>query len=160
MSRRREYYHAEKRSIRPREDAGCYVGLRRPRRGTAVRHLQRMSDAHERNRWPGVDDLYAPARGLRVVRRFMYEKSPDRAIISMTIDDCDHFSEEQKKQIIASYQPFELEAKVAAFPRWEAGAYSRLPPRALAATTARYRTTGLVLVEWISAGRITSQLAS
>ena len=105
---------------------------------------------------------FTPLQGVsEVVRRFMYEKSPDRAIISMTIDDCDHFSEEQKKQIIASYQPFELEAdKSAAFPRWEAGAYSRLPPRALAATTARYRTTGLVLVEWISAGRITSQLAS
>ena len=56
---------------------------------------------------------FTPLLGVsEVVRRFMYEQSPDRALIGMTVDDCDHYDEAMKQQIISSYQPHELEARV------------------------------------------------
>lgn len=61
---------------------------------------------------------FTPLLGVsEVVRRFMYdEKSPDRALIGMTIDDCDHYDEAMKAQIISSYQPHELEARTKGVP--------------------------------------------
>jgi phage terminase large subunit-like protein len=55
-----------------------------------------------------------------VVRRFLHEKSPDRFVQMMTIEDVGHFSEEEKKRIIASYPKHELEAQ-----RGGAGAAAR-----------------------------------
>ena len=51
-----------------------------------------------------------------VVRRFLIEKSPDRNITSMTIDDVQHYSDEEKKKIIASYPAHELEARTKGIP--------------------------------------------
>ena len=68
---------------------------------------------------------FTPLLGVsEVVRRFMYDKSPDRTVVTMTIDDVDHYNEEQKKQIIASYPPHEGRA-LRAFRRSAAVAYSR-----------------------------------
>jgi hypothetical protein len=39
-----------------------------------------------------------------------------RACVTMTIDDALHFTEEQRKQIVASYQPYEREARVKGVP--------------------------------------------
>src|SRR5215471_15757689 len=39
-------------------------------------------------------------------------KHPDRAVIIASIDDAEHFTPEQKDQIIASYPAFEREARV------------------------------------------------
>jgi hypothetical protein len=39
-------------------------------------------------------------------------KHPDRAVIIASIDDAEHFTKEQKDQIIASYPAFEREARV------------------------------------------------
>jgi hypothetical protein len=46
-----------------------------------------------------------------VVRRFLQQKSDDRFVIQMQIDDVGHFSAEEKARIIASYPPHELEAR-------------------------------------------------
>ena len=46
----------------------------------------------------------------------MYEKSPDRAMVTMTIDDVPLYSDEQKKRIIASYSPHEVEARTRGVP--------------------------------------------
>jgi len=43
-------------------------------------------------------------------------KHPDRAVIIASIDDAEHFSAEQKEQIIASYPKFEREARVRGIP--------------------------------------------
>jgi phage terminase large subunit-like protein len=44
---------------------------------------------------------FTPLLGVsEVVRRFLMEKSPDRNITSMTIDDVTHYSEEEKARII------------------------------------------------------------
>ena len=51
-----------------------------------------------------------------VVRRFLIEKSPDRHLTSMTIDDVDHYSEDEKKKIIASYPAHEMEARTKGIP--------------------------------------------
>ena len=45
------------------------------------------------------------------VRRFLHEKSPDRHVTFMTIDDVKHFSDEEKERIIASYPKHEVEAR-------------------------------------------------
>jgi hypothetical protein len=51
-----------------------------------------------------------------VVRRFLHEKSPDRHVTMMTIDDVNHFSAEEKQRIIASYPKHELEARTKGIP--------------------------------------------
>jgi phage terminase large subunit-like protein len=59
-----------------------------------------------------VWSTFTPLQGVsEIVRRFMYDKSRDRALITMTIDDCDLYTEEQKKQISDSYLPHEREAR-------------------------------------------------
>jgi phage terminase large subunit-like protein len=60
---------------------------------------------------------FTPLQGVsEVVRRFLHERSPDRTVTSMTIDDVDHYSEEEKKRIIASYPEHEKEARVKGIP--------------------------------------------
>jgi len=44
---------------------------------------------------------FTPLKGMsEVVRRFLIEKSPDRSVTSMTLDDVDHYSEEEKKNLL------------------------------------------------------------
>jgi phage terminase large subunit-like protein len=80
---------------------------------------------------------FTPLLGVsEVVRRFMYDKSPDRTVVTMTIDDVDHYSEEQKKQIIASYPPHEVEARTKGVPTLGSG---RIFPVAEASITCDHR---------------------
>jgi phage terminase large subunit-like protein len=51
-----------------------------------------------------------------VVKRFLHEKSPDRHVTFITIDEVDHFSAEEKQRIIASYPKHELEARTKGIP--------------------------------------------
>lgn len=65
---------------------------------------------------------FTPLLGMSsVVRRFLNEDSPDRAVINMTIDDVGHYSEEQKKRIIASYPAHEREARLRGIPMLGSG---------------------------------------
>ena len=58
-----------------------------------------------------------PLMGVsEVVRRFLHEKSDDRKVITMTIDDVEHYSPDEKKKIIASYPKHELEARIKGIP--------------------------------------------
>ena len=60
---------------------------------------------------------FTPLLGVsEVVRRFLMEKSPDRHVTSMTIDDVKHYSDEEKARIIASYPAHELEARTKGIP--------------------------------------------
>jgi phage terminase large subunit-like protein len=60
---------------------------------------------------------FTPLQGVsEVVRRFLHEKSPDRIVVSMTIDHVLHYSDEEKKRIIASYPEHEKEARVKGIP--------------------------------------------
>jgi phage terminase large subunit-like protein len=60
---------------------------------------------------------FTPLLGVSgVVSRFLHEKSPDRNITSMTIEDVEHFSPDERKRIIASYPRHEVEARTLGLP--------------------------------------------
>jgi phage terminase large subunit-like protein len=60
---------------------------------------------------------FTPLLGVStVVKRFLHEKSPDRHVTFMTIDDVTHYSDEEKQRIIASYPKHELEARTKGIP--------------------------------------------
>lgn len=60
---------------------------------------------------------FTPLLGMsEVVRRFLLEKSVDRHITTMTLEDAEHFTEEQRRQIIASYPAHERDARTKGVP--------------------------------------------
>jgi phage terminase large subunit-like protein len=60
---------------------------------------------------------FTPLLGVsEIVRRFLREKSPDRHVTMMTIDDVKHYSDQEKARIIASYPSHELEARTKGIP--------------------------------------------
>jgi phage terminase large subunit-like protein len=60
---------------------------------------------------------FTPLLGAsEVVRRFLIEKSPDRHITQMTINEAEHFSPEQRAQIEASYPVHERDARTKGIP--------------------------------------------
>ena len=60
---------------------------------------------------------FTPLQGVStVVKRFLHEKSDDRYKIVMTIDDVEHYSEDEKKKIISSYPAHEMEARTKGIP--------------------------------------------
>ena len=60
---------------------------------------------------------FTPLQGVStVVKRFLHEKSEDRHKTIMTIDDVQHYSDDEKKTIIASYPAHEAEARVKGIP--------------------------------------------
>jgi phage terminase large subunit-like protein len=60
---------------------------------------------------------FTPLRGVsEVVRRFLHEKSDDRSVHTMIIDEAEHIDAEKRAQIIASYPPHELEARTKGVP--------------------------------------------
>jgi hypothetical protein len=56
-----------------------------------------------------------------VVRRFLLEKSPDRHVTQMDIEEAAHFSPEERKRIIASYPAHEREARTRGIPTLGSG---------------------------------------
>ena len=60
---------------------------------------------------------FTPLQGVSsVVKRFLHEKSDDRHKVVMTIDDVEHYSDEEKAKIIESYPAHELEARTKGIP--------------------------------------------
>src|SRR5262249_1848637 len=73
------------------------------------------------NRGP-VMSTVTPLLGMsEVVRRFLLEVSPDRSVVTMTLDDVDHYSPEEKEKIAASYAPHEREARTKGVPTLGSG---------------------------------------
>jgi phage terminase large subunit-like protein len=76
---------------------------------------------------------FTPLLGMsEVVRRFLTERSPDRHITSMTIDDVVHYTEDERKKIIASYPPHELEARTKGIPVLGSGRIFPVPEDTIA----------------------------
>lgn len=66
------------------------------------------------------------------VMRFMGEdKVPNTHLTVMTIDDAEHYTEEQKKAIIASYPAHEREARISGIPMLGSGKIFPIPEEAL-----------------------------
>jgi phage terminase large subunit-like protein len=65
---------------------------------------------------------FTPLLGMsEVVRRFLLEPSPDRSVTTMTLDDVDHYSADEKAKIAASYAAHEREARTKGVPTLGSG---------------------------------------
>jgi phage terminase large subunit-like protein len=65
---------------------------------------------------------FTPLLGMsETVRRFLLEPSPDRSVTTMTLDDVDHYTAEEKAKIAASYAAHEREARVRGIPTLGSG---------------------------------------
>lgn len=65
---------------------------------------------------------FTPLKGMSsVVARYLLEPSPDRCVITMTIDDAWHYTAEERQKIIASYPPHEREARTKGIPSLGSG---------------------------------------
>lgn len=65
---------------------------------------------------------FTPLLGMsNVVKRYLLEKSADRDVTTMTIDDVEHYSAAQKASIIASYPEHEREARTKGVPALGSG---------------------------------------
>lgn len=63
-----------------------------------------------------------PLQGMSsVVRRFLLEKPPGTNVTSMTIDDAEHYSPEQRKAIVDAYPAHEREARTKGIPTLGSG---------------------------------------
>ena len=66
---------------------------------------------------------FTPLKGRsKVVLRFIDEASPDRAIITMSLDEAMHFTEEERKQRVAGYAIHERDARAKGLPILGSGA--------------------------------------
>lgn len=65
---------------------------------------------------------FTPLKGMSsVVARYILEHSEDRTVITMTIDDADHYTPEERRKIIASYPAHEREARTRGIPSLGSG---------------------------------------
>lgn len=65
---------------------------------------------------------FTPLKGRSaVVIRFLDEPSPDRGVITMTIDDAQHIAPEERARIIAGFLPHEREARARGVPMLGSG---------------------------------------
>lgn len=65
---------------------------------------------------------FTPLKGMSdVVRRFLVEKQAGTAVITMTIDDAEHYTPAQRAAIIASYPAHEREARAQGVPTMGSG---------------------------------------
>lgn len=71
---------------------------------------------------------FTPLLGMsEVVLRFLQEQSPDRAYVTMTIDDVGHISPEEKVKIVAGYKSYEREARAMGVPMLGSGRVFQTP---------------------------------
>lgn len=65
---------------------------------------------------------FTPLKGMSaVVARYILEESQDRTVVTMTIEDAEHFTPEERAKIIASYPAHEREARVRGIPTMGSG---------------------------------------
>ena len=65
---------------------------------------------------------FTPLLGMSdVVARFLMEENPDRIVTTMTIDDAEHYTAEERAKIIASYPAHEREARAKGIPTMGSG---------------------------------------
>ena len=75
---------------------------------------------------------FTPLLGMSdVVRRFLLEKSPDRHVTVMTIDEAEHFTPEQRQKIVASYPAHERDARTKGVPILGSGLIFPVPEESI-----------------------------
>ena len=75
---------------------------------------------------------FTPLLGMSdVVKRFLIDKSPGTHVTAMTIEDAEHYSDEQRAAIIASYPAHEREARARGIPTLGSGRIFPIPEELL-----------------------------
>jgi phage terminase large subunit-like protein len=65
---------------------------------------------------------FTPLLGMsEIVRRFLLEPSPRRAVIKMTLDDAAHYDDKQRAEIVAQYPEHMREIRAKGIPQFGAG---------------------------------------
>ncbi|MBX5143200.1 DNA packaging protein [Rhizobium lentis] len=78
---------------------------------------------------------FTPLKGMStVVARYILEKSPDREVVTMTIDDAEHYTPEERQKIIDSYPPHEREARTKGIPSLGSGRIFPVPEEDITVT--------------------------
>jgi phage terminase large subunit-like protein len=78
---------------------------------------------------------FTPLKGMStVVARYILEKSPDREVITMTIDDAEHYTPEERQKIIDSYPAHEREARTKGIPSLGSGRIFPVPEEDITVT--------------------------
>jgi phage terminase large subunit-like protein len=76
---------------------------------------------------------FTPLHGISdVVRRFLYETSPDRATVTMTIEDALHIPAQERQRIIDGYLPHERDARARGVPLLGSGRVFMAPETGIA----------------------------
>lgn len=76
---------------------------------------------------------FTPLLGMsEVVRRFLMEDSKDRSVTTMTIDDAEHYTPEERERIVASYPAHEREARAKGVPTLGSGRIFPVPEESIA----------------------------
>jgi phage terminase large subunit-like protein len=71
---------------------------------------------------------FTPLLGMSdVVKRFLLDRPPGTGVVTMTIDDAEHYTPEQRAAIIASYPPHEREARAKGIPTLGSGRIFPVP---------------------------------
>lgn len=69
-----------------------------------------------------VITTFTPLKGMSaVVKRFLMDKVPETGVVTMTIDDAEHYTPDQRARIIASYPAHEKEARANGVPTMGSG---------------------------------------
>jgi phage terminase large subunit-like protein len=65
---------------------------------------------------------FTPLKGMStVVKRYLLDKSPDRHVTTMTLDDAAHYSDEDKRRITAQYPEHERDTRTRGIPQMGSG---------------------------------------
>lgn len=76
---------------------------------------------------------FTPLLGMSdVVKRFLIDKSPGTGVTTMTIEDAEHYTPEQRAAIIASYPAHEREARTKGIPTLGSGRIFAVPDAMIA----------------------------
>ncbi|MBJ2625547.1 terminase, partial [Salmonella enterica subsp. enterica serovar Agona] len=71
---------------------------------------------------------FTPLMGMSdVVTKFLKNPSKSQKVVNMTIYDAEHYTDEQKEQIIASYPEHEREARARGIPTMGSGRIFQIP---------------------------------
>src|SRR5262249_2673694 len=66
--------------------------------------------------------IFTPLKGMStVVKRYLLDKSPDRHVTTMTLDDAAHYSAEDKARIAAQYPEHERDTRTKGVPQMGSG---------------------------------------
>ncbi|WP_374990328.1 terminase large subunit domain-containing protein [Salmonella enterica] len=96
---------------------------------------------------------FTPLMGMSdVVTKFLKNPSKSQKVVNMTIYDAEHYTDEQKEQIIASYPEHEREARARGIPTMGSVEYSRYRKRRLSASRLSVPITSMLSTLRTSAG--------